>query len=79
MLGNVEHQRTQKAVDVWILASGPERQLLGPGVVARNRGSRFYGGGLQPLLHDALLHLNLGIGERAGSISAGYLPRERDV
>ena len=48
-------------------------------VVAGDRRAAFHGGRRQPLLHDPLRDLDLGLVERLLRVAAGHDPGERDV
>ena len=79
VLGNVEHDRTEKPVDVWVLTGHPKCEMTRPLVVAGDRCSALHRGRQQPLLDDPLLDLYLGFLERPLRVSTGDNPGEGDV
>ena len=79
MLRELEHHRAEEAVDVGVLARGPERELPGALVVARHGGTALHGRWKQPLLHDPLRDRHVRALERGLGVAAGHDPGERDV
>ncbi len=74
VLWDARDDRKDEARDVRILRRVPDRQLVGAWVPLRDGAARLHGVGDQPLLDEALLDDDLGIGEGSIDVAVVELP-----